>query len=51
MDAEQTSDTKIKPLEATDQSSAPSTYPVAREAPGIDNLNTIDILGERAFSV
>ncbi len=26
-------------------------YPVAREAPGNDTLNTIDIFGERAFSI
>jgi hypothetical protein len=44
MDADGASDVQNQPP-------APSTYPVARETLEGDNVNTIDIFGERPFSV
>jgi hypothetical protein len=29
----------------------PAVYPVARSVDAIDNVNTIDVIGERPFSV
>jgi hypothetical protein len=52
MAADETSDLEKKPLEPSNgQPAAPATYRVAREAAGVDNVNTIDIFGERPFSV
>jgi hypothetical protein len=51
MVAEQTEEVQHIPLEVENPPAAPSTYPVARQAPGVDNINTIDIFGERPFSV
>jgi hypothetical protein len=44
-------DLQQEPVDAENPPSAPAIYPVARQAPGADNLNTIDIFGERPFSV
>ena len=51
MGADGTGSLENQPLEAEAQPPAPSVYPVARSAPGVDNVNTIDIFGERPFSV
>jgi len=51
MDADGASDVQNQPPEPVTQPPAPSTYPVARETLEGDNVNTIDIFGERPFSV
>jgi hypothetical protein len=52
MDAEQTPAPQDVPLEPEIQHVLlPPAYMVARSAQGIDNVNTIDIVGERPFSV
>jgi hypothetical protein len=51
MDADDnTSDVQEQPAEPV-QPPDPGSYPVARETASVTNLNTIDIFGEKPFSV
>ena len=52
MDAKQTKPAQKMRLDpAGPEIPPPAVYMVARSVPDLDNINTIDIIGERPFSV
>ena len=51
MDADATNTTQEASQENEEQPTPPQVHMVARSAAEIDNINTIDIIGEKPFSI